>query len=42
MKALSDEFDCPVIDGVVTAVGFAEALVSCNLKTSKRGAYLVD
>jgi len=42
MKALSDEFACPVIDGVVTAVGFAEALVSCNLKTSKRGAYLVD
>jgi allantoin racemase len=41
MRELSAEFSCPVIDGVVTAVGFVEALVSCNLKTSKRGAYLV-
>jgi allantoin racemase len=42
MQELSEEFGCPVIDGVTVAVGFAEALVSCHLKTSKRGAYSVD
>jgi len=42
MQELSEEFDCPVIDGITAAVGFAETLVSCHLKTSKRGAYSVD
>lgn len=42
MQSLSDEFQCPVIDGVTVAVGFAETLVTCNLKTSKRGAYFID
>jgi len=37
--SLQQEFGVPVIDGVVAAVRQAEALVSLNLRTSKRGAY---
>jgi len=36
---LQAEFGVPVIDGVGAAVKQAEALVSLNLSTSKRGAY---
>ncbi|MFK7940661.1 MAG: aspartate/glutamate racemase family protein [Roseovarius sp.] len=42
MQMLSDEFGVPVIDGVVSAVCMAEALVAAGLKTSKRGAYASD
>ena len=41
MTQLSAEFECPVVDGITAAVGFAETLVSCNLTTSKKGAYCV-
>ncbi|TCR67400.1 aspartate/glutamate racemase family protein [Bosea sp. BK604] len=37
--SLQQEFGVPVIDGVVAAARQAEALVSLNLRTSKRGAY---
>ena len=37
--ALQAEHGVPVIDGVVSAVKFAEALVGLGLKTSKHGAY---
>lgn len=37
--SLQHEFGVPVIDGVGAAVKQAEALVSLDLKTSKRGAY---
>lgn len=36
---LSEEFGLPVVDGVVSAVTMAEALVAAGLKTSKIGAY---
>lgn len=36
---LSREAGVPVIDGVVAAVRFAEALVGASLRTSKAGAY---
>jgi len=38
-RALQDEYGVPVVDGVSAAVKQAEALVSQNLKTSKRGSY---
>lgn len=41
-SGLSKEFGLPVIDGVVSAVSLAEALVACGLKTSKSGAYMVE
>jgi allantoin racemase len=36
---LAQKHGLPVIDGVTSAVAFAEALVSLGLKTSKRGGY---
>lgn len=39
MESLSEEFGIPVIDGVVSAICMAEALVGAGLKTSKAGAY---
>ena len=38
-RALSQEFNVPVIDGVAAAVKQAEALVGLKLTTSRRGAY---
>ena len=38
-RSLSSEFQIPVIDGVAVAVKQAEALVACDLRTSKRGAF---
>src|SRR5258705_5437152 len=38
-RALSEEFNVPVIDGVAAAVKQAEALVGLKLTTSRRGAY---
>ncbi len=38
-RALSEEFEIPVIDGVAAAVKQCEALVGLGLKTAKRGAY---
>lgn len=39
MAALSERFGIPVIDGVSSAVTFAEALVAAGLRTSKVGGY---
>jgi allantoin racemase len=36
---LSQEFAMPVVDGVVCAVTFVEALIAAGFKTSKRGGY---
>ena len=36
---LSQEFGVPVVDGVVCAVTFVEALIAAGFKTSKRGGY---
>ena len=38
-RALSEEFNVPVIDGVAAAVKQAEALAGLRLTTSRRGAY---
>jgi allantoin racemase len=38
-RALFEEFNLPVIDGVAAAVKQCEALVALGLKTAKRGAY---
>lgn len=38
-ESLSRKFEIPVIDGIASAVGFAETLVNVGLKTSKSGAY---
>jgi len=38
-ETLSQEFSVPVIDGVVCAVTFVEALVAAGLQTSKSGGY---
>ena len=39
MSSLHEEFGVPVIDGVASAVVFAEALVNLGVSTSKIGAY---
>ncbi len=39
MSDLSKEFGIPVIDGIACAVGFAEALVSAGISTSKLRTY---
>lgn len=39
MQRLEQKFGLPVIDGVICAVTFAEALARTGLKTSKRGGY---
>ncbi len=38
-RALSDQHELPVIDGVAAAVGLIEMLYRMNIKTSKRGGY---
>jgi allantoin racemase len=38
-KALSDQHELPVIDGVAAAMGLIEMLCRMNVKTSKRGGY---
>lgn len=39
MSELSKEFGIPVIDGISCAIGFAEALVSAGISTSKLRTY---
>lgn len=38
-RALRDEFDVPVVDGVSAAVKLVEGLAALGLRTSKRGGY---
>lgn len=37
--ALSDEFGCPVIEGISAALALSAGLVGAGLRTSKRGSY---
>ena len=37
--ALSDEFGCPVIEGISAGLALAAALAGAGLRTSKRGGY---
>ncbi len=38
-RALEEQFQVPVIDGVASAVKLAESMVSLGIKTSRRGGY---
>jgi allantoin racemase len=38
-RALAEEFQIPVIDGVAAAVKLVEGLVGLGLETSRRGGY---
>ena len=40
MTQVSSEFKMPVINGVACAVGFVEALVATEIKTSKISTYV--
>ena len=37
--ALSEEFDCPVVEGIAAGLSLAAALAGAGLRTSKRGGY---